>query len=394
MASPKLTEKESLAIVEEMRQKRLSSVKDFFLGMAKGVTTDLPGFLMDVADKAIDPKNVSFGEFDRSAELFEKMTGIKSKSGSGGADELIGGMTNPIGVGKAVLLPAFMAGKTLGELKSAKKLLDSGRDAKEVFSNLDIYADPITGGLKTVLPDTSAKFIPGTVQTKGYTLIYKATKQKQQILGAELASSDTLDLLDVLDHPELYNIALETLKNLKVRPDITGFGGGSFDPNTGIISLQKNRSPQELKSVLLHEIQHALQSDLSMPTGGNKTQFLQFSDSLDSAISKLDAIYNDDAIRKSLSLDETYELLSTRKELQNTVANAYKLYKRIPGEAEARAVQSLFSDPALRNKLPLDYYDVPLTDLLTVEPRHYPKVDDTERIRQLLDYVQSLPTPK
>jgi hypothetical protein len=60
------------------------------------------------------------------------------------------------------------------------------------------------------------------------------------------------------------------------------------------------------------------------------------------------------------------------------------------GEVEARAVETLRSNPGLRYRLPTSYYDVPL-DKLIMDPKAVPKVTDDPKVRAILDYMASNP---
>ena len=53
----------------------LDRIRNFGIGVLKGVTTDVPGFLMDVADKLAGDTAV-LGERDRSAQLFKKLKAV------------------------------------------------------------------------------------------------------------------------------------------------------------------------------------------------------------------------------------------------------------------------------------------------------------------------------
>lgn len=394
MASPKLTSAEALEIVEKQRQERLESTKNFLVGFAKAATTDLPGFLMDVADKVIDPKNVSFGEFDRSAELFEKMTGIKTKSGAGGVDEILGGMISPtgaIGAVKAVILPAFAAGKSLGTLKEAGRLLDAGMSAQEVFTRTGIYQDPTGAGLRSVVSDQGSSLKMPYVQELPRVLTYKDGRQEKALI-AKLDEKPKL-LTDLLAHPELKKLSPGSLESVTVRGDPTGFGGGAFNPGSRQITLKTHKSARDLLTTLLHELQHVLQSDFSMPFGGSPEMFFKDKKGVEVAKAKLEALITDPNYISGLSDNAVRDLLGASKTLKLLDEEALDLYKKIPGEAEARAVEDLFtSRDTLLPRVPTSYYDVPVDELLA-NPQYIPKLDERAGIKVLLDYINKLPAP-
>ncbi len=390
-SSPRLSDKESLAIVEDMRQKRVASVKNFFTGMAKAVTTDLPGFLMDVADKLAGDTE-SLGEKDRSAQLFEKMTGIKTKSGSGGVAELVGSLVNPVGATKAVILPAFAARKSLGQLNKAQEARNLGRDAQDIFTELGIYPDPVASGLKSVVSDTGSKLLTDSLVAKELILKSKATGERQQVRAVSIVPDTVFDITDVIDHPELQKLIPRTLKDLTIVADPTGFGGGAYNPSLRQISVQKQPSKKDLQSTILHEIQHVIQEDFTLPFGGNSEMFFRNPDRFSASQDKINQLLTDRDYIVGLSGGDIIDLVRAQKQLRELQSEAYNLYQRLPGEAEARAVQTLFeSNNALMSRAPTTYYDVPLNEL--VKTWEVGKLDERPEVQKLLDYIAKLPSP-
>lgn len=273
MASPKLTSEEALAIVEKQRQERLESTKNFLTGFAKAVTTDLPGFLMDVADKMAGD-TATLGEKDRSAQLFEKMTGIKTKSGSGGVDEFLGGMISPtgaVGVGKAVILPAM-----LGTAQKAVKMEKAGASADEIYQATKTYRDPLTNSIKQVIPDTGAEFKSGAVTvTKGPENPFGAHNNPSRVgqLTHDIFTEKSLG--DILSHPfmdELMGVENAKVSRLIMSPGILG----SYTPDKDTIRLAGGKDPNKMLSTLLHETQHALQARAGTQGGGNTEMFFEY----------------------------------------------------------------------------------------------------------------------
>ena len=226
-SSPRLSDKETLAIVEDMRQKRVSSVKDFFTGMAKAVTTDLPGFLMDVADKLAGDTE-SLGEKDRSAQLFEKMTGIKTKSGSGGVDELVGSLVNPVGTTQALIVGAAQINKNVD---LAKKLTKAGMSPATVFDQTGVFFD--AGKAKSAIPDAAA------------------------IVNDTLIDDKFRALGRILQHDELY-AAYPELKHVSVTATEPG-SGAVWSKKYNTIGVDATAPPEQLRQMLFHEVQHTIQ---------------------------------------------------------------------------------------------------------------------------------------
>jgi len=381
----KLTNEEVTKIVEKSGEERRASVKNFFTGMAKAVTTDLPGFLMDVADK-LAGDTTTLGEKDRSAQLFEKMTGIKTKSGAGGVDELIGSMVNPIS-STAVIVPAIVAGKTFRQVAEAQKLLDSGRDVSTVFESTGIFPGIVDSRMRAVISDAGAKlnYGEGLVTRRGGGFI--SPEGPTQLL--DLGMWDKRTLGDILDHPELFK-RVPGLKDIPVSATFGGYGGGAYSPSENKIFMDANKSEKEFLSVLLHETQHAIQQEYMLPQGGNSGMFFNDRAGFDKA---KEVLRNVDA-RQSKSAVQTDEILAmigdNRNALNWAETNAFQNYMNIAGEAEARAVQELFLNPKKAHRVPYDYYDVPLGELIA-DPAKVPKVDTDPVVKAIVDFVSRNP---
>ena len=362
----KLSDKETLAIVEDMRQKRVESVKNFFTGMAKAVTTDLPGFLMDFTDKLVGD-TASFGEKDRSAQLFEKMTGIKTKSGSGGVDEFLGSMIDPvsaIGAAKAVIVPAFVKGITrYGEAIEAST---KGMRGEELWKVYGVFEDPVTGQLLSVIPDTGAKFKPGALKVEeGYRSIDMA---KNPSIKGDLAQTlfDKKQLDEILDNPAMFAAMPDLAQTVVRRPFMASYRG-SFSPDDNTIRLNSGQ-PNQMISTMLHEVQHAIQNNYSMPSGGNTEMFI------DNA-SKLE-----DTKKKAL---EAFELLSNEFD---------KIYKGAPGFENSTFPSAKLSNmlrDAADNRYP---YNKAFAEsfLSTIDPQvlqDYSVIDNLDKSMKTIDKV-------
>jgi hypothetical protein len=385
--SIKLSDEETLATVEEMRQKRLASTKDFLVGFAKAATTDLPGFLMDVADKlAGDTK--TFGEKDRSAQLFEKMTGIKSKTGSGGAEEVLGSMISPtgaVGAAKAVILPAMVAGKTFKQVREAEALLDAGTDIFTVFEQTGIYPGLTDDIYRSVLSDAGAslKYGEGLVER-----ISKPNFNADPTERLFLSSNTPRTLGDILDHPELFSRVPE-LADLPVEASLGGFGGGSYSPARDKIFLQANSSEDKFLNVLLHEVQHGIQNRYGMTPGGNPGMFFDDRESFDKAKEVLKNV--DESLYSKSPVHPSLATISTAQEsLRAAQHKAEQNYLRIAGEAEARAVEQLRKNPDFAGSIPFDYYDIHPTSAIN-DPWQIEAVDADPKVKAIVDFVKRNP---
>jgi hypothetical protein len=438
MASPKLTSEEALAIVEKQRQERLESTKNFLTGFAKAVTTDLPGFLIDVVDKMAGD-TVYLGEKDRSAQLFEAMTGIKTKSGEGGVDELLGGMINPAGVAKAVIIPA-----RLGAASKAVSLEKAGANADEIYGLTKTYRDPLTQSIKEVIPDTGADFLPGAINIKlGHQNPFGSHNNPSRVgeLAHDIFTDKTLG--DVLSHPfmdDLMGVEAAKIGRLILAPGVRG----SFNPDKDTIRLASNMDPNQMLSTLLHETQHALQFRAGTQGGGNPGMFFAAEDAFEAskksalklrsaleaefdkafkgsqgleqynspsfmlqnfiAETELDGVFGELAKRKLDKIPvktlSAYRPVQEAKKAASTLSkasdDAFEGYKNLLGEAEARLVQT-------QHKLG-DYTTHPLklmADELGVRVDELPKVligdvseikpvDVSPEIKEAMEFVEKL----
>ena len=95
----------------------------------------------------------------------------------------------------------------------------------------------------------------------------EARKYAQQVYSQQV--NNVTQLQDVLNHPELYE-AYPQLKRYGVS-GLLGEGSlkGSFNPAEQRIRVLGDRTPDEIKSTLLHEVQHAVQEIEGFSKGGN-----------------------------------------------------------------------------------------------------------------------------
>ena len=101
-----------------------------------------------------------------------------------------------------------------------------------------------------------------------------AKKEYSKDFG-DYVEKDWTTLEDVLDHPDLFDqypdlkeIAIVTNKTYFEDPDNDGVLG-VFYPEEGIININPELSDDQLKSTLLHEVQHAVQKEENFQGGAN-----------------------------------------------------------------------------------------------------------------------------
>lgn len=223
--------REAGALPEQRRQ----GLKEVITGLAKAATTDLPGFIADIADKLAGDTS-TLGEKDRSSQMFEALTGVKS---TGSLKETIAGLFSPGGLGKTMVVAAAKAGK---DVDTAKKLLKQGMSPATVFQQTGVYKED--GIFKTVISDAAAKIDLDKVERQGY---------------AKLA--------DVVDHPELFK-AYPELKTISV---LQSGRGGFYAPKYNNIGIALG---SDVEGLMLHEIQHAIQKTSKFKSRGADPDYL------------------------------------------------------------------------------------------------------------------------
>lgn len=194
-----------------------------------------------------------------------------------------------------------------------------------------------------------------------------------------------------MQHPELFDAYPDLGEKLIIRRNqmLGDSTRGAFYPDEQRIDVGTSVSykPTVASSVALHELQHAIQQKEGFAKGGSPTQFAtKFDDqlkalkddlsralvgnsssSLQEILNNFDLIDQDKLkeIAKKYDIDSPSAILMTLKVGQRR-ADPYEQYRRLAGEAEARAVQKRESlDPTARRKtFPLKSYDVPVDELI------------------------------
>lgn len=194
-----------------------------------------------------------------------------------------------------------------------------------------------------------------------------------------------------MHHPEAFEAYPELGQKLIVRRDqpLGGSTRGQYSPDDNRIDIGSSISgnPQQASSTALHELQHAIQQKEGFAKGGNVGQFTppvhQEWQNLQNDLSKAltggsgsslrEILDNYDLIDQSTlkaiaakyGYDSTDNILLNLK-LAQTKRDPYEQYRRLAGEAEARAVQKrqVLTPTERRKVFPLSSYDVPINELI------------------------------
>lgn len=160
------------------------------------------------------------------------------------------------------------------------------------------------------------------------------------------ARQSGVSLGQAVDHPQLFK-AYPSLS--AERFSVGGPAGGSYgDKMLRVADPYSVKGGQDTRSVALHELQHAIQQREGLANGGAPAEMKQIALEM---------------LRRDVS---SGAIPDTRQAMEMLPMAQENAYRRLAGEAEARAVQSRMNlTPAQRRALfPLDSYDVPLDSLI------------------------------
>ena len=177
---------------------------------------------------------------------------------------------------------------------------------------------------------------------------------------------------NVLDHPALY-AAYPMLKDVRIGLTRTG-QGGQFSPKNNMINIGGAEKMEDVKSILLHEIQHGIQNLEDFARGGSPSKFEAKPEPTGEFKEGLTALLDLDRLSKQFN--KTYkEVLETGainepfastflsktegdldyliKQAKSRTLTPYEKYRRLAGEVESRTVQArLEMDEDERRSIP------------------------------------------
>lgn len=299
------------------------------------------------------------------------------------------------------------------------KLEESGVDPVDAWKQTGTFRSP-DGKLRQEISDVSAigrydltpeqltRELDLTAQLtygKPYQDLDRATKNKLKNEVNDFQAS----LNQNLTHPELYR-AYPELANIESTSEfaniprgrleqtrVSSIGAGNVPVNERIVGERMtSQAPteEELKSVLLHETQHAIQNRENFARGGSadffkpndvfSTEALEDAAVIDklmrgSNLNQLEAkqrfekIFNRSPEAGAFAALErvgTGKTLDAAAVSSRGASNPYKAYRSLAGEVEARAVQSRMNmTPQQRlETYPIQSYDVPVNQLIYADP--------------------------
>jgi hypothetical protein len=360
------------------------SAEDFFTGLGDKAADAMETLNLAVTgkNKYTDPASEFYNpEYNKTQE--DAVTEAISLVGLGGRASSVEGGAGTMGT--------FVGRQAIGKSKAEafETIEKSGTLSKEqMWEKFGMYRGP-DGLLRKEVSDKVAD-----IKTSALDKLFK----DPPVNGARTGH---FKLDEVLDHPELME-HYPQLKNVKVQFKIQpGEYSGSFDANNNWLTITAPNKGQA-RSVLLHEVQHKIQSLEGFARGGNPgmaDQYLREASKLRTdTVSKMNTyleghltpdkemkiqdIIQDtmdkgnpdaywDAVAKEFKdhsefieeykklkqVNKNYRYLSTVKDQQSE----FEFYNDLFGEMEARNVQirSTWSDAKLKSEPPWETQDVP-----------------------------------
>lgn len=288
--------------------------------------------------------------------------------------------------GMIVPAAAIMSPKSL---KAVQAAIDSGQ-ADMAYASTKVYHDPIDNILKMVIPDD-----PGQLK-KGMS--------GRSPQGDFYPKKDGLSVGELVDTSRYPKMLQEFFDAHTVTRTVKPGASYSFANNN--IRVGPSTSADDLASKMFHEMQHGSQALFDMSRGGNPERFFndyaKYSTAKTLVDQKLLATGNSmEAIQgaaraaplpQSLTsspasmIDDPQYLLSVKKMLRQMELQAHKNYSTIPGEAEARLVQTQMATGDYMSH-PSKMLDVTVADMLKHQTGKVGQVDADPVSRTIIDVL-------
>ena len=235
---------------------------------------------------------------------------------------------------------------------TALKMKDAGFPTEEIRRRTDTWLGHPDKKPRQEISDANASIDPNQLLTDMNADRYLSTEPVRY-------SKDTAKLHEVLKHPSLFANYPE-LKDINV---IYGHGvknsTGYFFPRTNTI-LAAGRTPEEARSIIIHEIQHAIQQREGWSPGASLENIPYDSRTKQQYEQKVMDLKRN----KNIDFTDKDNLKNTDRRLRT------ELYMKTAGEADARLAQArqYFTQEDLRAFDPTNFYDIPLKEMLIGKP--------------------------
>lgn len=339
-------------------------------------------------------------ENDRAGRINELTYAAAAEQGMGPQSKKLAGLLadsyNPTGM----FIGATAKTWDKAAAEKAQKLLKAGADPKQVWKETGTFKGA-DGALRQEIDDSGSSLLaqlPSPQRVKEITGKWmtnddflRAAPDTPEALAIRTRNSMTQGKLNgdsprlpaTLDHQALYAAYPSTGSiRMAVKNDMP-IGEGAYAQDMDSIILSPLQGP-ELRSVKLHEIQHAIQQREGWAKGGmpeglkdaladDALKLRKQSRMLDESAWRNDPLgpaelLKPGARKKALELEQQASTLNSWVNRIDEFGDGYahKAYQSLAGEAEARATQARMNMNAAQRRevYPFDSYDVPVDQLI------------------------------
>jgi hypothetical protein len=379
-------------------------------GMEPGVERSI--FLPYSKEAGVHVPEIIYGGIKSilSPEQARKYGNVTGKEGvetamnlMGGALGVSSGMRNPTGIERGVDLgmqigpnAAKYWDKSLAQL--AQNALDAGVDPSRLKQMTGTEQFPMYKNMDTKLQEQ----ITGPWENVGFqevpsnpfgSRLYQEISDKdavynprgsvlKNVVNAIKSDSAPQMLPDVLKHPKLYE-AYPELKNTPVRFYKSKTSEyGSFNPQTGVISINKNIPIKDQLDTILHEVQHSIQKKEGWSGGSNPDNYI--TEALHKLPNNEYGLLLTDAPADDLLMRYTQQKILDKVKLE-----AHKMYQRNQGEASARAVPNRRNLDDQQIRTTPTKYDIPESEITQYANGGLIGYDDMQTIDDLYEMLRS-----
>lgn len=246
-------------------------------------------------------------------------------------------------------------------LQRAKQMLSEGATSREVWDATKWFTGP-EGKLRYEIPD----------ENLGFRMDFENLPRSKRYIQEQI----DMPLMGVLSHPELQRAYPQLARDY--RADVTKMSdwlpgiaerGAQHPPQRGTKMFPWEpgkvevfaKTPETGLDIAAHELQHAIQGYEGFPTGGTTELFFE-KGPLEAALQR--ALKNPD-FRDPVTGDFDFAI-EKRLASPYAVESPLEGYRRLAGEAEARAVEKRrrYTPEERMGIFPLEDYDVPIEDLI------------------------------
>jgi len=227
----------------------------------------------------------------------------------------------------------------LDALSRAKEMMEQGRTRDDIWKDTGWFQG-VDGKWRWEIDDSQARIDEDL--TYGDATIGETLSRMRRVLGDART-------VEILNHPELSD-AYPWIDAVKVREMASLTSAGVYSRPNDQVAIRGSLAPDESLSIMLHELQHAIQYREGFAEGGSPRRFSPE----EIAAERQRIMANEPAATGWTSV-------GTAAGDMTDLSVGGILYRRLAGEVEARAVQARMNmtPEERRNTPPWQSYDVP-----------------------------------